>query len=100
MRVERERGVDPTFRHDGEGDGVGEREILILVALEPVPDGASLQLGGAPLDQDGFASNLLYEPQTGGSSTSPQQQRVRLRDDRQEASSLSPRKRSCSRAMS
>ena len=40
--VQRQRVTDPPLRHHLEAHGIGEREVLIFVALEPVGDRAVL----------------------------------------------------------
>ena len=49
MAVEGQRARDAALGHRGEADGVGEREVVVVVALEPIVQRCRFDVPGAPM---------------------------------------------------
>src|SRR5438094_9171171 len=81
MAIERQRVCNPPLGHPREAYCIREREVLIVVALEPVGHSLCLELRGAVQEDIRRPADVGDEGERGGSGGPPQQQGVRLRDD-------------------
>jgi len=81
VTVQRERVRYRTLGHDREADGVGERELLVGVALEPIDHRTCLERSGAAHHDVGHSVHVPNEREGRVSGGTTREQGVRLRDD-------------------